>query len=380
MKPIFYAQKSSKESDREISHRDLARKICADGIVLLENNGILPLSSKTVALYGAGARHTAFGGTGSGENNPRHNVNVEEGLINAGISVTSDEWLNEYDDLFEKELLSYKKQLKKGMRKVPLGEHMDYAADNPFYLPAGRALTDSDKTDTVTAVYVLTRQAGEGADRKDISGDYYATKDEIKLMHSIAERYKDTILVLNVGAVIDLSFLDEINFSAVVLLMQGGMETGNAFADILTGKVNPSGRLADTWAYKYEDYPCADTFSERSPEKYQEDYREGIFVGYRWFDKKSIQPRYRFGYGLSYTSFKTVCSSIKNTNTKISVTAEVTNSGNAAGKEVIMCFLSCPENVLVREVKSLAGFAKTPILEPGESPMITIDFELTDFA
>ena len=380
MRPVFYAQKSAKETEREISHRDLARKICADGIVLLENNGILPLKSKTVALYGAGARHTAFGGTGSGENNPRHNVNVEEGLKNAGLTVTSDEWLGEYDVLFEKELISYKKRLKKGMRKVPLGEHMDYAADNPFYLPAGRALTGKDKTDADTAVYVLTRQAGEGADRKDIPGDYYATGDEIKLMRSIAEHYKDTILVLNVGAVIDLSFLDEINFSAVILLMQGGMETGNAFADILTGKVNPSGRLADTWACKYCDYPCADTFSERSPEKHQEDYREGIFVGYRWFDKKAVKPRYRFGYGLSYTSFKTVYSVCENNHTSISVTAEVTNTGVAAGKEVAMCFLSCPENVLVREAKSLAGFKKTKILEPGESQKITIGFDLTDFA
>ena len=177
MRPVFYAQKSPKETDREISHRDLARKICADGIVLLENNGILPLKTNTVALYGAGARHTAFGGTGSGENNPRHNVNVEEGLNNAGISVTTGKWLSEYDEFFAKELLSYKKRLKKGMRKVPLGEHMDYAADNPFYLPAGRVLTDSDKTDADTAIYVLTRQAGEGADRKDIPGDYYATED-----------------------------------------------------------------------------------------------------------------------------------------------------------------------------------------------------------
>ena len=380
MKPRIYASTDPKVLDREIVHCNLARKICAEGIVLLENNGILPLKTNTVALYGAGARHTAFGGTGSGENNPRHNVNVEEGLNNAGISVTTGKWLSEYDEFFAKELLSYKKRLKKGMRKVPLGEHMDYAADNPFYLPAGRVLTDSDKTDADTAIYVLTRQAGEGADRKDIPGDYYATEDEIMLMLSIAERYKETILVLNVGAVIDLSFLDAIRFSAVILLMQGGMETGNAFADILTGKVNPSGRLADTWAYKYEDYPCADTFSERSPDKFQEDYREGIFVGYRWFDKKAVRPRYRFGYGLSYTSFKTVYSSCQNSNTEIYVTAEVTNTGNTAGKEVVMCYLSCPENILVREAKSLAGFKKTSDLGPGESQKITIDFDLTDFA
>ena len=247
MKPIFYAQKSHEISEREIKHRDLARKICADGIVLLENNGVLPLATKIFALYGAGARHTAFGGTGSGENNPRYNVCVEEGLKNAGITIASEAWLDEYDVLFENELQAYKNILNKAMKKVPLRYRMDYAADNPFYLPAGRALKVSDKINTDTAVYVLTRQSGEGADRKDIHGDYYATDDELKLMRSVAELYKDSILVLNVGAVIDLSFLDDIRFSAVVLLMQGGMETGNALADVLTGKVNPSGRLADTW-------------------------------------------------------------------------------------------------------------------------------------
>ena len=380
MKPIFYAQKSPNESDREIKHRDLARKICADGIVLLENNGILPLSSESVALYGAGARHTVFGGTGSGENNPRYNVNVEAGLLNADISITTSAWLDEYDDLFAKELSAYKTALKKSMKKIPLREHMDYAADNPFYLPAGRQLNDSDKTETDTAVCVLARQAGEGADRKDIPGDYYATEDEIELMRSVTEHYKDTVLVLNVGAVIDLSILDNINFSAVVLLMQGGMETGNALADVLTGKVNPSGRLADTWAYKYDDYPCSDTFSERNPDKYQEDYREGIFAGYRWFEKKNIKPRYRFGYGLSYTSFKTEYVSSQNDNTKISVNADVTNTGKIAGKEAVMCYISCPENKHIRETGSLAGFAKTKIIEPGETKRVNIEFDLKDFA
>ena len=135
---------------------------------------------------------------------------------------------------------------------------------------------------------------------------------------------------------------------AVVLLMQGGMESGNALADILTGKVNPSGRLADTWAYKYDDYPSSDTFSERNPEMLQEDYREGIFVGYRWFDKKSITPRYKFGYGLSYTTFKTEADYCANRGTKISVNVRVTNTGDMAGKEVSMLYLSCPENRIIR--------------------------------
>ena len=380
MKPLFYAQNTPELTEREIKHRDLAREICAEGIVLLENNGVLPLNTKKVALYGAGARHTVFGGTGSGENNPRHSVNIEEGLKNAGINIVNEAWLNEYDEIYERELSDYKKNLKKAMRKVPLMQHMDYAADNPFYLPSGRPVTKNDSSVADVAVYVLARQAGEGADRKDIPGDYYATEDEISLMRSIVENHKDTVLVLNVGAVIDLSFLDEISFSAVVLLMQGGMESGNALADILTGKVNPSGRLADTWAYKYEDYPSSDTFSERNPDMHQEDYREGIFVGYRWFDKKGIKPRYKFGYGLSYTSFKTEADYCANRGTKVSVNVRVTNTGNTAGKEVTMLFLSCPENKLIREKSSLVAFAKTMLLEPGKKDYFSVDFDLKYFA
>jgi beta-glucosidase len=380
MKPLFYAQNTPELTEREIKHRDLAREICAEGIVLLENNGVLPLNTKKVALYGAGARHTVFGGTGSGENNPRHSVNIEEGLKNAGINIVNEAWLNEYDEIYERELSGYKKNLKKAMRKVPLMQHMDYAADNPFYIPSGRPVTKDDSSDEDVAVYVLARQAGEGADRKDIPGDYYATEDELKLMRSIVENHKDTVLVLNVGAVIDLSFLDEISFSAVVLLMQGGMESGNALADILTGKVNPSGRLADTWAYKYEDYPSSDTFSERNPDMHQEDYREGIFVGYRWFDKKGIKPRYKFGYGLSYTSFKTEADYCANRGTKVSVNVRVTNTGNTAGKEVTMLFLSCPENKLIREKSSLVAFAKTMLLEPGKKDYFSVDFDLKYFA
>ena len=380
MKPEIYAQNNPSLTEREIKHRDLAREICAEGIVLLENNGVLPLTAKKAALYGAGARHTVFGGTGSGENNPRYNVNIEEGLKNANIEIASEAWLDEYDDLYEREISLYKKNLKKAMRKVPLMQHMDYAADNPFYLPSGRPVTNDDSTGADVAVYVLARQAGEGADRKDIPGDYYATEDEIKLMRSITQNYKDTILVLNVGAVIDLSFLDDISFSAVVLLMQGGMESGNALADILTGKVNPSGRLADTWGYKYEDYPSSDTFSERNPEMHQEDYREGIFVGYRWFDKKGIKPRYKFGYGLSYTSFETEADYCANRGTKISVNVRVTNTGNMAGKEVSMLYLSCPENRIIREKRSLVAFSKTMLLEPGKKDYLTLSFDLKYFA
>ena len=379
MKPVIYASTTPAISERETAHCELARKICAEGIVLLENKGILPFKAKKIALYGAGARHTSFGGTGSGENNPRYCVTVEEGLRSAGLEIVSDKWLDDYDKLFESESDKYHEKLSKALKKVPLAKRMDYAADNPFYLPAGRTLNSSD-TICDTAIYVLTRQAGEGADRKDIPGDYYITEEEKELMLSITEHHLDTILVLNTGSVIDLKFLDSIKFSAVVLLLQGGMESGNALADIITGKVNPSGRLSDTWADSYEDYPSSDTFSERNPEKYQEDYKEGIFVGYRWFDKRHVKPRYPFGYGLSYTEYKVNFESLSNDGSKIFVTASVTNTGKVAGREVLMLFMSYPDSNHVREVRSLTAFAKTSLLEPGDSELVTLDFDITDFA
>lgn len=380
MKPVIYASTDPGIIEREKEHCALARKICSEGIVLLENNGVLPLKTAKVALYGAGARHTAFGGTGSGENNPRYSVTVEEGLLNSGIDIISKSWLDEYDLLFAKEYGAYRKKLSKEIRKVPVAKRMDYAADNPFYLPAGRPVNAEDRCDSDTAVYVLSRQSGEGADRKDIPGDYYVTGDEKALMLSISEHYANMVLVINTGAVIDLGFLDEISFSAVVLLMQGGMETGNALADVLTGKVCPSGRLADTWARSYDDYPSSDTFSSRSPERFQEDYREGIFAGYRWFEKKNIKPRYPFGYGISYTEFKTEYLDTHISGTEIRVNAAVTNTGSIPGREVVMLFLSFPEIRLVREEKSLVSFAKTSLLEPGSSETVSLCFDLTDHA
>ncbi len=379
MKPIFYAATSPKVTQREKDHATLARRICAEGIVLLKNDGVLPLKADRVALYGTGARHTAFGGTGSGENNPRYRVTVEQGLENAGITVTSKAWLDAYDAIYTESYSAYRTQLAEGLKTVSRMEQMDYATDHPFAIPAGNPIAEDDH-ETDIAVYVLTRQAGEGADRKDIPGDYYVTNEEKAILRSLVEYYSKVILVLNVGAVIDLSVLDELKLSAVVLLMQGGMETGNALADVLTGKVNPSGRLADTWGYNYADYPSAETFSERNPDPLQEDYCEGIYVGYRWFDKRQIRPRYPFGYGLSYTTYETAYKETAVNEAEVTVTACVTNTGSVAGREVVQLYLSAPEGMLHREVKSLAAFTKTKSLDPGESETVTLNFDLRSFA
>lgn len=182
--------------------------------------------------------------------------------------------------------------------------------------------------------------------------------------------------MLNCGGALDLSALECVRIDAVLFYGQGGMEGGSALADILTGQVSPSGRLTDTWAVRYEDYPSANTFSYRNGNLENEEYCEGIYVGYRWFDKKNIRPRFPFGFGLSYTTF--AYNDIKVKNTQVRVT--VTNTGACAGKEVLLLFVQKPAGKLDHEVRTLAAFAKTKCLSPGESETLTLSFSWQQIA
>ena len=233
-------------------------------------------------------------------------------------------------------------------------------------------LPDELTDETDTAIYVLSRQAGEGKDRRVEKGDYLLSDIEEDSLRMLSRHYKKLILVLNCGSVMDLSILDEIRVDAVLFCGQGGMEGGNALADILTGKVNPCGKLTDTWAMRYEDYPCAETFGHRNGNLDDEDYSEGIYVGYRWFDKQNIKPRYPFGHGLSYTTFSEVVTEIADAH----MTVTVTNTGDYAGKDVLQLYIRKPEGKLDHERKALAAFAKTKLLVPGESQTLTVPFSL----
>ena len=239
--------------------------------------------------------------------------------------------------------------------------------------PACTPVLPDELTDEAdTAIYVLSRQAGEGKDRRVEKGDYLLSDIEEDSLRMLSRHYKKLILVLNCGSVMDLSVLDEIRVDAVLFCGQGGMEGGNALADILTGKVNPCGKLTDTWAMRYEDYPGAETFGHRNGNLDDEDYSEGIYVGYRWFDKQNIKPRYPFGHGLSYTTFSEVVTEIADAH----MTVTVTNTGDYAGKDVLQLYIRKPEGKLDHERKALAAFAKTKLLVPGESQTLTVPFPL----
>jgi beta-glucosidase len=253
----------------------------------------------------------------------------------------------------------------------------DVIHENPMPYPACTPVLPDELTEEAdTAIYVLSRQAGEGKDRRVEKGDYLLSDVEEESLRLLSRHYKKLILVLNCGSVMDLSILDEIRIDAVLFYGQGGMEGGNALADILTGKVNPSGKLTDTWGYRYEDYPSADTFGYRNGNLDDEEYTEGIYVGYRWFDKQSIKPRYPFGYGLSYTTFTENVEEV----TPDYVAVTVTNTGDYSGKDVLQLYISKPDGKLDHEKKALAGFVKTKLLAPGESQTLQIPYQLADIA
>ena len=301
----------------ENEHRQIAREAADEGIVLLKNEDqILPLKpGSAVAVYGAGAGRTIKGGTGSGDVNERENISIWQGLKNAGYQITNEDWISSYDQIYEKARQDWKNDINARASQTG-GDVMDFFtvySTTPFIMPTGDPVKvpEADES-TDTAIYVLSRVAGEGADRNADKGDYYLKDDEHQMLADLCQYYKNVIIVINAGGQVDLSFMDEFsNIKALLVIVQPGMEGGNAFADVISGKVNPSGKLVDSWAYKYEDYPSAATFSHNNGNVEKEFYEEGLYVGYRYFDTFGIPVRYGFGYGLSYTTFEIQNASIK---------------------------------------------------------------------
>lgn len=361
----------------ETEHRKVARRAAAEGIVLLKNeDNLLPLKAgSNVALYGAGAGRTIKGGTGSGDVNERENVSVFQGIKNAGFQVTTEDWIASYDKIYENARQEWKRSI---LSKTGEGaDTMDFFSvysTTPFKMPAGGQV-QKPAEDADTAIYVLSRIAGEGSDRTADKGDYYLSDDEYQILADICAYYKNVIVLINAGAQVDLSFMDEFeNIKALLVIVQPGMEGGNAVADILSGKVNPSGKLADTWAYEYEDYPNSEKFSHNNGNVQTELYEEGIYVGYRYFDTFEVPVRYGFGYGLSYTDFEiSNYRLVKISAEKISISASVKNTGKVSGKEVVQVYASLPGGTLEKEAHRLAAYAKTVELKPGETEEVTME-------
>ncbi len=378
----FSGTKDPLPGRREQEGRILSERAAAEGIVLLKNDGILPLSKgKPLALLGAGAGKTIKGGTGSGDVCERSSVSVYEGMKAAGFTITSGGWIEDYAGRFDRARNDWKQMILKEAGGARTPAFFDVYASHPFSFPEGRPITEADFQGSSTAVYCISRVAGEGADRKNEPGDYQLTEQECRDLRTLKEMGKDVVVLLNIGGLIDLQKVEENPaVKAVLCISQPGMEGGTAAAAVLSGEENPSGKLTDTWARSFGDYPNAKTFSYLDGSVEREEYREGIFTGYRYFDTFEIPVQYCFGFGLSYTSFAIASENLKIDGNTIELLLRITNTGSRPGKEVVQVYASAPDGKLSKEFRRLAGWKKTSLISPGESEMVSVLLNAKDLA
>ena len=382
MQLLTKASYSGDISQRELDNLKIAYDAACEAMVLLKNDGALPFKTKKVALYGPGASMTIKGGTGSGEVNERHSVTILEGLENRGFTVTTKQWIADFEQGYKEAEAAYKIEKKKRVNLLKPNSIMEMLFDN-FRAPVGRPITSEDLkgSDTDSCIYVLSRQAGEGGDRKAEKGDFFLTDEETAAIRFCSENYENFLLVINCGSSMDMSFVEEIpGINAILYLCQLGTEGGNAFADVISGAVTPSGKLSDTWAKRYEDIPFAQEYSYLNGDLKNEFYKEGIYVGYRYFDSFDIEPAYPFGFGLSYTDFTVRSAGVSMDMGMVMVNADVANTGSFSGKEVVQLYVSAPNGQLHKEYQSLADFTKTELLAPGAHQTVSLCFDLRSIA
>lgn len=377
----FYALTTDEVTSLEKENQALVRSLAGECMVVLENDGALPLGKeeRTIVLYGSGARNTVKGGTGSGDVNSREVINIYEGLKAEGFNILSDDWLDRYDKNLEDATNAYMADINEKAAKQHVPPIM-IMFSTPFVAPDEELITQVKDADI--AIYVISRNSGEGADRYDVKKDYELDDNEVKNIQFLAANYKKTIVLLNTGGVIDTKVLrntDGIN--AVMIAGQMGNIGGNIVSDVLTGKSIPSGKLTDTWAENYSDYPSSATFSHNNGNIDDEYYTEGIYVGYRYFDTFGIKPAYSFGYGKGYTDFAYEVDDVIADEKKVYVSVTVTNTGSKyAGREVIQVYVTSPEGAIDKPFKELRGFAKTSLLGPSQKETVTISFDTASMA
>lgn len=389
--PRFNGYKYSNKPDLA-GHAKLVRKATPEGLVLLENNGVLPLKDvKKVALYGTGAYDFIAGGTGSGNVNKAYVRNIAEGLRANGLEVDQDieKWYTQYIDL-----------TKTTLRNNTAGNGLGILLGDPVVpeMEVSRSFMERKLGATDIAVLTISRNAGEGDDRKNADGDWTLTGAERQMIQTLADLYhaagKKMVVVLNIGGVIETASWKHIP-DAILLAWTPGQEGGYAVADVLTGAANPSGKLPMTFPVAYYDIPSSANFPAnysggnsidlsallgggRAPKVLRKDidyteYAEGLNVGYRYFTTAGKNVSYPFGYGLSYTTFEYSKPSVKvGKDGKVTATITVKNTGSVAGKEAVQLYVSAPAGGLEKPARELKAFAKTKELKPGESQTLTM--------
>ncbi|WP_283129327.1 glycoside hydrolase family 3 protein [Allofournierella massiliensis] len=252
----------------------------------------------------------------------------------------------------------------------------DAYAARPFALPEGRTIRPQDLKGAKAALYVISRIAGEGKNRRLEPGDYYLSDAERADLQTLDESGLPVVLLLNAGGPVELTgLLDGIqHLDAILQLSQLGQQGGQAVADVLLGRAVPEGKLTATWARRYDDIPCARAFGSLNGDVSQDTYRDGVYVGYRYFDSFGVRPLFAFGFGLSYTTFALRAAGLDVQPGHLAAQVEVANTGaRFAGREVAQVYLSAPQGELPRERRRLADFAKTRRLAPGETQTLTLE-------
>ncbi len=338
---------------------EILREAAAETAVLLENNGVLPFKKdEKISVFGRVQNDWFYTGYGSGGDVKKpYGVNLIEGLKNC-----EDLCLNtELSDLYEK-----------WCKENPV-DHGVWGHWPRCYpeMPLTADIVKKARQNSEKAVFVIGRSSGEDRENTLEQGSFYITYEERMALHRICEQFDDITVLLNIGSVMDMSWLREFGkkIGAVMVVWQGGMESGNAVADLLCGKVSPSGKLTDTIARRYDDYSSSANFGNRDVNVYEED----IYVGYRYFETFNKDAViYPFGYGLSYTTFNTKFDSAEQTEDGVTIKCKVKNTGKYAGKEVVQVYVSKPCGKLGNPAKELVAFAKTKELEPGKSQTVKI--------
>lgn len=346
---------------------DTAAKMVSEGIVMLKNeNNALPLDTdKEVAVFGRIQFHYYKSGTGSGGMvNVTKVVNILDGLIDNGVKVN------------EKLLDTYRKWDKEN--PFDLGEGWGGEPWSQKEMPLDEGLVKETAKSCETAIVIIGRTAGEEQDNKLEAGSYLLSDDEIEMLTVVREHFKKVVLLLNVGNIIDMTDINRIAPDAVLYVWQGGMTGGKGTADVLTGKVSPSGKLPDTIAYKASDYPSDANFGR---EKSRDIYAEDIYVGYRYFETFAKEKvLYPFGFGLSYTAFEIKTVKAEITEGAVKLSASVKNIGSYKGKEVIEVYCEAPQGKLGKAARVLCGFEKTRELAPQEEQAAEIAVDIAKLA
>lgn len=375
------------------AHAEITRQSASEGMVLLKNENTLPIQTgKNVALFGVTSYDFIVGGTGSGDVNEAYIVSLEDGLNNAGFTINE-----KGKNAFEKHKAANEKAFVR-----PEG----FAAMMTPYIPPQMSYSSDMVKDIVDSadigIITIGRNSGEGVDRVE-ANDFLLTQQENDMIKQLSQAFheagKKVIIVLNIGGVIETASWKE-QPDAILLAWQGGQEGGNSVADILSGKVNPSGKLPVTFPVHLNDHASNANFplngkpmemssmlfgkekAEKDKVKNEDftNYEEGIYVGYRYFDKANLVVSYPFGYGLSYTSFQYDNMVAVLNNDTIHVTVAVQNTGDQTGKEVVQVYVSKPDSTIDRPNQELKAFSKTRKLAPGETETLSIHIPVSELS